>query len=109
MRMGPLSRIATPLLLLQLQPRLGVAPRELRPVDAIRRIRCPLLIVGGTADRHTTEAQTRALFAAAPQPKELWLVPGAGHIDLLRYDPPGYRAHVLPFLEEHLRSFRSGG
>ena len=40
---------------------------------------------------------------AASEPKELWLVPGAAHIDLLGYDPAGYRLHVLLFLEQHLK------
>ena len=62
---------------------------ELRPVESIRQLPCPVLILSGTADRHTTEAQTRALFAAANDPKELWLVPGASHDDL-RFDETGY-------------------
>jgi fermentation-respiration switch protein FrsA (DUF1100 family) len=101
-RVGPLADVLAPLLTMQLEPRLGVTVQELRPVDGIRRMRCPVLIVSGTEDRHTTVAQTRALFAAANEPKELWLVPGAGHVDLLGYDPAGYRGHVVGFLERHL-------
>ena len=58
--------------------------------------------MAGTADQHTTEAQTRALFAAANEPKELWLVPGASHDDLFRHDRRGYSDHVLSFLRRHL-------
>jgi fermentation-respiration switch protein FrsA (DUF1100 family) len=102
MRVGSLSRVLTPLLLLQLKPTLGVSVDELRPVEAIRHLHCPVLILSGTADRHTTEAQTRALFAAANEPKELWLVPGASHDDLFSFDEAGYAAHVLGFLDRHL-------
>jgi pimeloyl-ACP methyl ester carboxylesterase len=107
-RIGPLSRLLTPLLLLQLKPRLGIAPGDLRPIDEIGNLHCPALVLSGTADRHTTEAQTRALYAAARDPKELWLVPGAGHVDLLRCDPKGYAAHVLGFLEKYLDAQGSG-
>ncbi len=103
MRVGFLSRILTPLFLLQLKPRLGVSPDDLRPVEAIKNLRCPLLITAGTRDRHTTEEQTLALYSAANQPKELWLVPGATHVDLFRFDPDGYKLHVLGFLEKQLK------
>jgi hypothetical protein len=31
----------------------------------------------------------------AREPKSLWLVEGAGHVDLENYPPDAYRAHVL--------------
>jgi fermentation-respiration switch protein FrsA (DUF1100 family) len=101
-RLGPLAYFLSPLLSGQLGPRLGVTTDDLRPVDAIRSMRCPILVISGAKDLHTTAAQTRALFAAANPPKELWIVPGAAHVDLARYDPRGYDDHVLPFLERHL-------
>ena len=107
MRVGALSRVLAPLLLLQLKPLLGVGVDELRPIESIRQLHCPVLILSGTADRHTTEAQTRALFAAANEPKELWLVQGASHDDLFRFDKSGYAAHVLGFLDRHLAGERA--
>jgi alpha-beta hydrolase superfamily lysophospholipase len=56
----------------------------------------------GHLEAKDAQAQTRALFAAVQAPKELWLVRGAGHIDLLRYDPDGYRQHVVDFLTRHV-------
>lgn len=103
-RVGPISKILSPLLLLQLRPRLGISPDELRPVEALKKPGCPLFFLAGSADRLTTEAQTRSLYDAAASPKELWLVAGAGHADLLRFDPAGYRNRVLAFLEKHLGS-----
>jgi fermentation-respiration switch protein FrsA (DUF1100 family) len=102
LRVGPLSRMLGPLLLLQIGPRLGIAADALRPLEAIRRLSCPVLVLSGTADLHTTEAETRRLFAAAPEPRELWLLDGARHEDLFRYDPEGYRARVIPFLDRYL-------
>ena len=39
----------------------------------------PLLVIHGTDDRRITEGQVRELFAAAEEPKSLWLVDGASH------------------------------
>jgi fermentation-respiration switch protein FrsA (DUF1100 family) len=39
----------------------------------------PLLLIHGEADTHTSAAQSRELYAAAREPKELWIVPGAEH------------------------------
>jgi len=103
-RAGALSGVLTPLLLLQLRPCLGIAPSQLRPIDAIDRLGCPVLVMAGTRDKDTTEAQTRALYAAAREPKQLWLVNGAAHVDLERFDPVGYRRRVLGFFREHLSS-----
>jgi fermentation-respiration switch protein FrsA (DUF1100 family) len=102
LRVGSLSRVLSPLLLFQLKPRLGIGVDDLRPIDSIGSMRCPVLVLAGTADHHTTEAQTRALFAAANDPKELWLVPGASHDDLLRFDAVGYARHVVGFLNRYL-------
>jgi fermentation-respiration switch protein FrsA (DUF1100 family) len=101
-RVGPLADALTPLLMAQFGPRLGFPPDDLRPVATIRSMRCPVLIVSGTLDTHTTVAQTRALFDAANTPKELWLVPGARHVDLQRFDPVGYASHVVGFLKRNL-------
>lgn len=101
-RLGPLSKVLTPLLLLQLEPRLGVSRSELRPIDSIGQLSCPVLIVAGELDRHTTKEETIHLFEAATGPKELWLVEGASHQDLYSYDPEGYTANVLGFLEHYL-------
>lgn len=103
MRVGKISKILTPFFLLQLTPRLGISAADLRPIDVLKNIKCPLLIASGTKDRHTTIEQTRALYSAANSPKELWLVRGAAHVDLQRFDPDGYNSHVLAFLLRQLK------
>jgi len=76
----PLAYFGEPLLSYQSWPRLGVPPGRIAPIEGLRRFRGPVLIVGGTADPDTTLADTRAMYAAAPGPKALWLVDGADHI-----------------------------
>jgi len=92
----------TPLLLWQLPLRLGVTADELRPIAHLPSLRTPAMIIGGTEDRHTTAAETRALYAKAAAPKVLWLVEGAAHVDLHAHDPVGYEARVSSFLRAHL-------
>src|SRR3954466_1874987 len=99
MRIGPLASVTAPLLLLQLQPRIGVAPAELRPVDHIAKLGCPVLVIAGTRDRHTTLADTQMLFAAARDPKELWLIPDAAHVDYLQFAGDVYRSRIVAFLK----------
>ena len=53
-------------------------------------------------DERTPQGETRALFDAAPDPKHLWIVPGATHRDLHRQAGAEYEARVLTFLATHL-------
>jgi alpha-beta hydrolase superfamily lysophospholipase len=98
MQAGPFGKMAAPLLLLQLRPRLGITSDDLKPVDHIAQIGCPVLVASGTADRHTTMEDTRVLFEAAREPKELWWVEGATHVDLLEFAGDRYRQRILAFL-----------
>lgn len=104
LRLGPLSKLLTPALLVQLKLRLGVSPTALRPISMIAALNCPVLVAAGTDDPLTTEPETRRLFEAARSPKELWLVQGAGHSDLHAFDPTAYRIRVLSFLKRYLTS-----
>ena len=101
-RLGPLAPVLTPLLLLQLQPRLHISPRDLEPIRSIPRLGAPVLVVGGSRDEHTTLAESKELYGAAVQPKRLWVVDGAHHQDFLAVDPSGYASEVIGFLLEYL-------
>jgi alpha-beta hydrolase superfamily lysophospholipase len=78
--------------------RLGVAVDDVRPIDHIAQLGCPVMVIGGTLDRSAYAVDTRALYEAAHQPKELWLVEGAEHEDFYRFAPREYEARVLAFL-----------
>jgi uncharacterized protein len=103
LRLGALGPPLSPLLTLQLGPRLGFSAADLRPIDAIDRVEAPVLVIAGTEDRHTTLAQARRLFARAQAPKELWEVPGAGHVDYHRAARGEYEARVGALLARALR------
>ena len=89
----------------RLQPRLGISPSQLRPIDHIAHVACPVFVLSGTADKHTTLVDTEALYANAVNPKLLWLVEGAAHVDLLNYAPLAYKDRVVAFFDEHFRGY----
>jgi uncharacterized protein len=101
---GPVGAHLSPVLLWQLPLRVGVTQQALRPIVALPDLQAPLLIVTGTVDRHTTWAETERIFAAAKQPKELWAVQGAAHVDLHSYAPSAYEARILKFFARYLRN-----
>jgi uncharacterized protein len=54
-------------------------------LSRIGRVRAPILILHGERDRVVPVRYGRALLDAAPEPKEGWFAPEAGHEDLARY------------------------
>lgn len=104
MYFGVVGPWLSPLLLAQLSTRLDVAPAQLRPIERISLLRCPVLIVNGTEDRHTTIQEARRLFDAAPAPKELYALIGAAHVDLHAYGGKEYERRIGGFFARHLRS-----
>jgi pimeloyl-ACP methyl ester carboxylesterase len=103
MRFGWLGKMATPLLTCQLKPRLGISPDDLRPVESAKKISTPKFFIAGTADRDTTIAEARSLFAAAAGPKQAWWVEGAAHVDMLAFAKGEYEQRVLAFLAANMR------
>lgn len=69
----------------------------------------PLLIIHGTADEIVPSHHAEELFAAAREPKTLWLVPDAGHTQALLKHGDIYRRRLIAFLEEALRQGEDGG
>lgn len=106
MRFGAAGAWLTPLLLMQLGPRLDIDAGELRPVDRIREVRVPMLLIAGDKDRRTTLAQSQDLYRSAPEPKEQWIIPGATHADFHAYATQDYESRVLRFLDKSLSTWR---
>jgi fermentation-respiration switch protein FrsA (DUF1100 family) len=76
----------------------------LRPIERVSLLRCPVLVVHGTEDRHTTMQEAERLFAAAPAPKEFYAVTGAAHVDLHTFGGKEYERRVGGFFAHHLRT-----
>jgi uncharacterized protein len=64
-------------------------------------LRCPLFVMHGERDRIVPIRYGRALFSAAPEPKEAKWFPEATHVD---FEDFGGSAAVLDFLKRHLQA-----
>jgi fermentation-respiration switch protein FrsA (DUF1100 family) len=102
LRLGAWARTLSPVLTLQVRPRLGFSTSELRPIDRVGQLTMPKLFIAGTQDPRTRIAESRALHAAAAQPKALWEVSGAIHEDFYTVAPDEYQRRVLDFLQASL-------
>ena len=102
MRLGPLGGPLSALLLWQLPLRLGIRPDALHPIQYVGQVKAPVLIAAGSADLHTTLSETQRLYEAAAQPKTLWVVEGAAHVNLHAYAREEYERRIGAFLAAHL-------
>lgn len=59
--------------------RFDIDLQKLRPIEAIKNLSVPVLILGGREDRHTTERDTRSMYENAVEPKELWILDQSRH------------------------------
>lgn len=101
--LGEPGALFLPVLLFQISLFTGVPVDTLSPVAHINNLNAPVLIISGTHDRHTTVPEIERLFAAAREPKELWIVPGAGHFNMHDYAGRAYEREVSEFLSHYLK------
>jgi hypothetical protein len=70
------------------------------PVDHVADIApTPLLLVHGDQDQLIPMRMSQELFDRAREPKELFVVPGAGHNSTWREMGPGYVGRVVKFIQ----------
>jgi uncharacterized protein len=72
------------------------------PLEAVRNVRVPIFILHGTADNLIRYQYSEQVFAAAREPKELWLIPGAKHNDMAEVGGEEYERRVIGFIEQVL-------
>jgi fermentation-respiration switch protein FrsA (DUF1100 family) len=61
-----------------------------------------LMLIHGGRDPYVSTSAVEALFAAAGEPKELWIVPDAGHRQVHEHCPDEYLERVIGFFDRHL-------
>ncbi len=79
------------------EQRIELSIDDVKPVEHIGKLRCPVFIISGERDDKTWPEDTQRLFDAAREPKELWMIPDARHEDLFRF--PGYEDRTRDFLK----------
>jgi alpha-beta hydrolase superfamily lysophospholipase len=97
----PLAELGARAIVAGASLRAGLRLRD--PISAVGRI-APrgLLVIAPREDRAISWRQMIRLYEAAGEPKELYVVPGAGHAEAYAVDPEAYRSRVLGFLDRHL-------
>ncbi len=77
----------------------GVEPSErYASAEKVARAACPVLVIHGDRDELIPPGEGRALFDAAPGPKQLYLVEGAGHNDVSLVAGAEYPRRIASFL-----------
>jgi fermentation-respiration switch protein FrsA (DUF1100 family) len=83
---------------------IGARSGAISPVNEIGRISPrAVLLIQDEDDYLCPPAETRALFAACGEPKQLWSVPHAGHIMAMETEPAEYEKRIDTFFDKYLR------
>jgi fermentation-respiration switch protein FrsA (DUF1100 family) len=67
-------------------------------VDKLKQVRMPVLVIHGEQDDIIPVELGRSVFNAAPAPKSLYLVPGAGHNDCYVVGASAYFSRLNQFI-----------
>ena len=78
--------------------------RNFNSLPKIRWIRVPMLFIQGDRDEVIPLTLGQKLFAAAQGSKTFWIVPGAGHNDILKTAGAEYRHRLRAFYQSLLSS-----
>lgn len=81
--------------------RYGWSFGQASPLNQVKKCRLPMLFIHGDADDYVPTRMVHPLYEAKPQPKQLWLAPGAGHDRSYNLYPDQYAALVRAFLAAH--------
>ena len=94
---------ASPLMIGSASLRLGSWLPKADPIRWVDKI-APraLLIIHGGLDPYVSLAEVQELYTKAGEPKELWVVPEAGHRRVDKQRPDEYRARLLAFFDDWL-------
>jgi dipeptidyl aminopeptidase/acylaminoacyl peptidase len=81
----------------------GIDISQISPLDAIGTISPrAVMIVHGELDEVISSENAPRLYAAAGEPKELYIIPNAGHAGLLQTQPEEYRRRIVGFFDRYL-------
>ena len=78
-------------------------------ISKVHRLQMPSLFIHGTNDVVVAALMAEQLYAAAPEPKQLHLVPGAGHFGLYKPGKDSYLRAIAQFLQQEVVAREMGG
>lgn len=84
--------------------RFGVWPARVSPEHAVARLSPrPVLLINGAQDPRMPPDGIRRIHGRVGEPKELWLIEGAGHLEGYAMDPEAYRDRLVQFFTSSLK------
>ena len=89
--------------LMQSQKLANFKARLVAPVEDIKRVHIPILIVHGKNDSFIKSDYSMLLYDAANKPKQLLLIEGADHNDVWDIGGEQYQNTIASFFEKHLK------
>jgi pimeloyl-ACP methyl ester carboxylesterase len=78
------AAVAKEISLYRLFPIDWILTQKFDSINKISSLKMPMLFIHGTADEVVPSKMSQELYAAAPQPKQLLLIPEAGHNDVAK-------------------------
>lgn len=70
-------------------------------VEQVKKSSIPMLFIHGEEDNYVPTKMVYELYKAKPEPKELWVVPGAAHDEAYKTAPQEYTQRVKEFVEKY--------
>lgn len=89
-----------PLLVVLAEQQVGVKIGQISPANDLAAMSPrPVYIIHGLQDELFPPVHARRLFAVAPEPKTLWLIPNLGHGNPVVGREEEFKARIVPFFE----------
>lgn len=82
--------------------RFGWSFGEASALKQVAKCKLPMLFIHGDVDTYVPTRMVYPLYQAKPQPKELWIVPGATHARSYRNNEKEYTAKVAHFIHKYM-------
>ena len=76
---------------------------EASALEQVKKCRLPMLFIHGEKDDYVPTRMVYELYEAKPEPKELWVVPGADHATSYKLNKEEYTQKVKQFTDKYIR------
>jgi len=81
----------------------GFKARLVAPIDDVKKLHCPILLVHGLQDTFIDVQYSKELFQAAHDPKQLLLIDGANHTNVWEVGGTNYENSLADFFKSTLQ------
>jgi fermentation-respiration switch protein FrsA (DUF1100 family) len=82
--------------------RFGWSFGEASALKQVAKCKLPMLFIHGNIDTYVPTRMVFPLYQAKPQPKEIWMVPGATHAQSYHNNQRAYTARVAQFVNKYI-------